>query len=139
MDARQTTSHVTEHGLALLPAVPVIIFHIQSVCLRSYLQAQARCRQGLPPLRFRPLARYRQALPPLRFRPLARSRAAMPAPPPPPAFYPMDRRNIFAERHLEERWPTLEERLIRGPQTFRDLPGGRPFLKRLEYNKRRNN
>ena len=86
-------------------------------------------------MRFRPLARYRQALPPLRLRPLARSRGAMPA----PRFYPMDRRSIFAERHLEERWPALEKRLIGDPETFRDLPGGRPFLKRVEYNARRNN
>ena len=58
---------------------------------------------------------------------------------PVPFFYPMDRRSIFAERHLEERWPPLEKRLIRDPETFRDLPGGRPFLKRVEYNARRNN
>ena len=57
---------------------------------------------------------------------------------PVPFFYPMDRRSIFAERHLEERWPPLEKRLIRDPETFRDLPGGRPFLKRVEYNNRRN-
>ena len=43
---------------------------------------------------------------------------------PVPFFYPMDRRSIFAERHLEERWPALEKRLIRDPETFRDLPGG---------------
>ena len=32
----------------------------------------------------------------------------------------------------------MEGRLIRDPENFHDLPPGRPFEKRLEYNRRRN-
>ena len=57
---------------------------------------------------------------------------------PVPFFYPMDRRSVFADKNLKERWPPLEKWLIRDPETWRDLAPGRPFLKRVEYNNRRN-
>ena len=51
----------------------------------------------------------------------------------------MDRRSLFDQRYLNGRWPSLEGRLIRDPENFHDLVGGRPYEKRLEYSDRRNN
>ena len=51
----------------------------------------------------------------------------------------MDRRSLFDQRYLNGRWPSLEGRLIRDPENFHDLVGGRPYEKRVEYNERRTN
>ena len=51
----------------------------------------------------------------------------------------MDRRSVFDQTHLNGRWPSLEGRLMRDPENFHDLPGNRPYEKRLAYNDRSNN
>ena len=50
----------------------------------------------------------------------------------------MDRRSTFDEKYLRGPWPSLEGRLIRDPENFHDLAGGRPYEKRVGYNQRRN-
>ena len=50
----------------------------------------------------------------------------------------MDRRSQFDERYLKGRWPSLEGRLIRDPETWHDQVGGRPYERRVAYNERRN-
>ena len=51
----------------------------------------------------------------------------------------MDPRQTFAMNHLDQRWPSLEGGLIRDSVNWSDLPPGRPFAKRVDYNMRRNN